>query len=913
MNLELSPKPAHQSDQPLIVDGGAPVDLPAAEVAWLVTEGEAEVYLLSAAGRDLLAVAAQGDAIFPLPEDSGPHLQIVTAGKLCLDPITPGQAGFAEHAIAWITRTAGHLAGAPTNARQLAAPDDIAVSPDEVLTSEQLVFLTPRDKLELDLCDTGTLVHAPDVAAMPRGLWHRTRGTGSLSIHAADDVSEAALMRAAAVQTEALVAVFQRARTKSDQATLQRLTGTLGADAEAGSTAGAILQIAAALNVDKTDLSAPPTDTGISIPALCRLSGLRAREIMLEEGWHRRDQGALLVGREDQPDLEALVWDGAGYRSPGGARLTETSAARYDHIAYVVTAPLPASVKGLWSLAFHIMRQGNRRDAAISALAAASAAGLGILVPMATAWLLSDIVPAGIPGLLFGVGVALAAAALVTTILGTARSLATTRIAGRGATALNAALTDRLLRLPVSFYKNYSPGDLNQRLQSVEAMRELAVSVIMSAGLTAVLSVTYLVVLFVYDAKLALIGLVLVAGYIAAVILARMMQMEAIREGAQLDGEIAGLTYETLDGIAKLRAAAAEERAMARWLDVYRRERQTEVRAGRVSANFRAFADAYQTLTLMLLFAGAGALTAAEAPAGIFIGFLAAFGSFQGAFIGLSEALLQVYTAQPLVERAKPILEAETELSAGQQDPGALSGAIEGAGLTFAYDAGLPPVLNRLDFKVRPGEHMAIVGGSGSGKSTLLRLLLGFETPQTGAILYDGQELAHLDLTRVRGQIGVVLQASQLFAGSILENIRGASNVPLRDCLDAAERAGLKRDLEYFAMGIHTPITEGANALSGGQRQRILIARALAAQPNILFFDEATSALDNATQAVVSETLDTLKVTRITIAHRLSTVRHADRICVLQDGKFIEQGAYQELMNMNGAFAELARRQLTED
>ena len=206
---------------------------------------------------------------------------------------------------------------------------------------------------------------------------------------------------------------------------------------------------------------------------------------------------------------------------------------------------------------------------------------------------------------------------------------------------------------------------------------------------------------------------------------------------------------------------------------------------------------------------------------------------------------------------------------------------------------------------------MAIVGGSGSGKSTLLRLLLGFKTPQRGSILYDGQDLSRLDLTRVRGQIGVVLQASQLFAGSILENIRGASNASLEDCLQAVERAGLARDLQFFAMGMHTPITEGAGTLSGGQRQRILIARALAANPKILYFDEATSALDNATQAIVSATLDSLKVTRITIAHRLSTVRNADRICVLQEGKFVEKGTFEELTALDGAFAQLARRQLT--
>ena len=726
--------------------------------------------------------------------------------------------------------------------------------------------------------------------------------------------SPADLLRLADADITARAEAFTEARVQADAETLNRLTGQKTSADQDGGVISAIHTIAMALRVDATDLPEPPRNLGGSVPAMCRLSGLRAREIMLEAGWHARDQGPLLVQPVDGDDkLEALVWDGKGYRPAHGSRLTAQTAEKFQHLGHTVSAPLPMRVKGLWSLAFHIMRQGNRRDGAMVAAAAALIAVLGVLTPLATAWLLSDIVPAGIPGLLFGVGVALAAAALVSTVLATARSLATTRIAGRGATALNAALTDRLLRLPVGFFKGFSPGDLNQRIENVEQMRELAVSIVLSAGLTAVLSVVYLAVLLTYDAKLALIGMGLVAVYIIAVVIARMLQMDAIREAAALDGEIAALTYETLDGIGKIRASAAEERAMSRWLDVYRRERQTGVRAGRVSVNFGAFADAYQTVTLMILFGGAGALAAAEAPAGVFIGFLAAFGAFQGAFVGLSEAMLKIYTAQPLVERAKPILEAETETVGGRKDPGPLRGEIEASGLTFAYDPGLSPVLNKLDFHVMPGEHMAIVGGSGSGKSTLLRLLLGFETPQTGAILFDGQELSHLDLTRVRGQIGVVLQASELFAGSILENIRGASDAPLQDCLVAAEKAGLARDLEYFAMGVHTPITEGANTLSGGQRQRILIARALAAAPSILFFDEATSALDNATQAIVSRTLDALKVTRVTIAHRLSTVRHADRICVLENGRFKEQGTYGALMAKNGAFAELARRQLTED
>ena len=896
--------------EPLRLTGGAPVELPARASAWSVREGTLEAYLVWSGGRRLLAVVSEGGQVFGLSSASQAKIHLVAPDGASLVP-APAEPGSAD---AWVQAVSSRLGGATPRAADIQDEKHAAIEGDAIAARTRMVWLRPSRGQALDIADSGQLVLDPDVTPVFGSVWVRARSQGEIELIPSADLSAEALAEALGAFNEALVGLFEHQEEKADAAALARLGATPdGMPTERGADiSSALAGIAGALGLKPETFPRLPEDaSSMPIPALCRVSGLRARKVALEAGWHRRDHGPLLLRGAEDRTLHALVWDGRGYREGGGARLNAERAEDYSHTAYATSAPLPETVQGLWSLAWHVMRAGNRRDALTTAMAAAAAAGLGILTPIATAWLLSDIVPAGIAGLLFGVGIALACAAIVSTILGVARSLATTRIEGRGATVLGAALTDRLLRLPARFFKDFSAGDLNQRLQNVEQMRKLAVGIVMSAGLTAVLSVAYLGVLFMYDVRLALMGFGLVLIYIVAVVIARVLQMEAIREAATLDGEIAGLTYETLDGVGKLRASAAEERAMERWLAVYRRERAAGVRAGRVSTNFGAFADAYQTITLMTLFAGAGALAAVEAPAGIFIGFLAAFGSFQGAIVGLSEALLQVYSAQPLVERARPILTAETEIDPGRGDPGTLKGEIEGSGLAFTYAEGLPPVLNGVDFHIKPGQHMAIVGGSGSGKSTLLRLLLGFETPERGAILYDGQDLTRLDLTRVRSQIGVVLQASQLFAGSILDNIRGAGNATLEECLDAAEKAGLARDLEYFAMGLHTPITEGAGALSGGQRQRILIARALAANPNILFFDEATSALDNATQAVVAETLDALAVTRVTIAHRLSTVRHADTICVLEGGRFVEQGTFDELMALGGAFARLARRQLT--
>jgi ATP-binding cassette subfamily C protein len=222
----------------------------------------------------------------------------------------------------------------------------------------------------------------------------------------------------------------------------------------------------------------------------------------------------------------------------------------------------------------------------------------------------------------------------------------------------------------------------------------------------------------------------------------------------------------------------------------------------------------------------------------------------------------------------------------------------------------MPLVLRDLSIAIRAGEFVALVGPSGCGKSTLFRLLLGFERLESGAIHFGGQDLAGLNPQSVRRQIGVVLQNGQLQTGDIFENISGARNLTLDDAWAAARLAGLEEDIRAMPMGMHTVISEGGGGLSGGQRQRLMIARAIASRPRILLFDEATSALDNHTQSQVSRSLESLNTTRIVIAHRLSTIVNADRIYALEAGRVVETGTYQQLIEQDGLFAKLARRQL---
>ncbi|MEM8791744.1 MAG: ATP-binding cassette domain-containing protein [Pseudomonadota bacterium] len=827
------------------VSGSAPKELPAGSMLWQVLGGDIEIFMTTPDFRRLIAVIPSGGCVVAMPECDGAVLSVTGS---------PG---------ATLNLVAEPGAQDPT----LAPPP------------------------------TQTLADWSDAVEKATGY----------RIALADGLLEHIFAEAQAGLLD-ITAALRGQVSETDQRTLTRLAQRKETGRDDDRASGVIIDLIEALGLPKLEIL--PTGPGgyLEMPGLLRQAGAKARAVTLPIGWSRADAGPLVVFTARSGTPIALLWSKGGYRDRDGKKLSARDEERFDAAAYCVHAPLPESVRGLGSLAVYLLPL-VLKDGVWAARAGACISLIGAITPLAASWLLSDIVPSNQVGLLIAVGVALFAAALMNLVFSAARSLALARLGGRTSVAVAAAVSDKVLRLPTRFFQDYAAGDLTQRIGAIEYLRALITDVMMSSVLTLVFSLFYLAVLLSFDAALAGAALLLVLIYILATAIARWAQMAPMRQAAELDGRLAGASYETLSGIAKLRVAAAEERAFRRWFKLYREEQAAKVRAGRVGAHFAAFSDAYQIITLLCLFGLAAYLMDRDLPAGQFIAFLVAFGAFQGAFSGFCGSLMAIFTAAPMAERARPLLEAAAETEGGRADPGPLQGAIELAGVTFAYPGGRT-VLDGLDLSVAPGEHVAIVGASGSGKSTILRLLLGFETPQAGTITFDGQDLSRLQLGRVRSQIGVVMQSSRLFAGSILDNIRGATDAGLGACTEAAYVAGLERDLELFPMGLHTPVTEGAATLSGGQKQRILIARAIVGAPPIQFFDEATSALDNLTQRIVMETLDASHATRITIAHRLSTVRNADRICVLEGGRIVESGPFDTLIAGNGKFAELAQRQL---
>ena len=384
------------------------------------------------------------------------------------------------------------------------------------------------------------------------------------------------------------------------------------------------------------------------------------------------------------------------------------------------------------------------------------------------------------------------------------------------------------------------------------------------------------------------------------------VQSGVTKKQTMLDSKEQGISYSLISGISKIKLVGGEARAFAKWGRVYAEK-------AKLMYNPPLILRLGTAVHVLITVLGSAWIYHTAARSGMqaadFYAFAAAYGMITAAETAFLSSVGRIARIRPKLKNIQTFFKEEPEASADKQTVTRLSGGIELNNVMFKYNDS-KMIFNNLSLKIRPGEYVAVAGKTGCGKSTLVRLLLGLETPQKGGIYYDGKDISKLELKSLRRKIGIVLQDGKLFSGSIFSNIAiSAPNITLDDAWAAAEGAGIAEDIKNMPMGMSTILTEGGGNLSGGQRQRILIARAIAAKPRIIIFDEATSALDNITQKTVSETLDNLKCTRIIVAHRLSTIKKCGRIIVLDGGKIAEDGSYDRLLEQDGLFAELVRRQ----
>jgi NHLM bacteriocin system ABC transporter ATP-binding protein len=537
---------------------------------------------------------------------------------------------------------------------------------------------------------------------------------------------------------------------------------------------------------------------------------------------------------------------------------------------------------------------------------------LGMVPAVATGMLFNTVIPGAQRSQLLQLTWVLLACAASMGLFALAQGIALLRIEGRAGSSLQSAVWDRLLGLPLSFFRPYTSGDLAVRAMSIDGIRQNISGSTVTALLGGFLALGNYGLMFWYSWRMALWATLIIAVVLAVTVAGSYLQLRPQREAMKLQSKSAGIVLQLLTSIAKLRVAGVEVPAFALWVRRFSEQRRLQYRARWISNWVTAFGAVVPVVSYLILFYIALPLISESHSLGTgdFLAFLSAFTASSSALLGTSLALLATLNTIPLYEQARPILEAVPEVDVGKADPGVLTGDIEVQHAMFRYQQDGPVVLRDVSFHIQPGEFVAFVGPSGSGKSTLLRLLLGFETVEAGAVYYDGQEMGGLDVQALRRQIGVVLQSGRLMSGDVFTNIIGSAAATLDEAWEAARMAGLAEDIEAMPMGMHTVISEGGGTLSGGQRQRLLIARAIVNRPRILFFDEATSALDNRTQAIVSASLERLQATRIVVAHRLSTIVNADRILVLERGRLVQSGTYAELMAQKGLFAELAKRQI---
>ena len=651
------------------------------------------------------------------------------------------------------------------------------------------------------------------------------------------------------------------------------------------------------------------------VSAIARASHVRFRVIKLDGGWWRRDSGPLLAFTDsDGAPVALLPASSKSYRAhvPGSPQplvVDAAFAATLKPTGYMFYRPLPERpLRGRDILAYVL--RGSRRDILAIGLLSLLAALIGLAVPIFTNIVFSYVVPAGNSSGLTQIAAVLLVLAVTLGVFSYTRGVTTVRVQTRMDNELQAALWDRLLALPPSFFRQFTAGDLSTRVMYINQISAIFFNSVLGSLLGAVFSLVNLVLILTYDAQLALLALILMAIAFAVSLITALAQLRERRLVLARQGELSGVVLQLVSAVAKLRDTGAEERAFARWSDGFVEMTRHTLRASKIAIVANVFNAAFPLICSAGAFAVFFFFVHNSFQTGQFMAYTAAFAQLLAGLLAMSMALVSLTTAAPLYERTKPILEAMPEVDDTKADPGELRGRIEMSHVTFSYEADAQPTLHDLSLEVRPGEFVAIVGPSGAGKSTLFRLLLGFDTPESGEIHYDGQDLRTLDLGALRRQLSTVLQNGRVFSGSIQLNIAGAAHLTQDEIWEAARAAGLADDIEAMPMGMFTYVAEGGVTLSGGQRQRLLIARALSTKPAILLFDEATSALDNRTQAKVMQSLEALNATRVVIAQRLSTVRAADRIYVLEDGRVAQQGSYDDLMSRPGLFKRLAERQL---
>lgn len=693
-----------------------------------------------------------------------------------------------------------------------------------------------------------------------------------------------------------------------------------GNDSAVGYDSGAFIKAVAyalkSLNVNLADADKIKVKPNVTLDDLKLTASFDYRDVVLDGDWYNNDCGVIL-GNINGRSIACVPGVGGKYTIYYGddghkEKLTKDIAASVDPQAKVLERVLPDGKLTIKKAIQHILGGIRKKDIAVVIVLEVICTLIGILMPKLNQKIYDEYIPMGNLNVLVEMCLFIGTFMIGNIFFSLVESLFTFIVQTRAGYDLQNAAYRRIFRMPQSFFRKYDSADLAGRLMSIGSIVNSLAGKVLSTGLSSIISFLYIFEMIKYAKKLTFVSLLMVVAYSLAAMVFSLIAVKKTTIIEEKEAKASSKLFQFICGIDKIRMTGVEDRALAEYMTPYITARQEDVKKGRLDTISGILLGAGNTIFSMVLYYMI-VKKDLQLSMGNFIAFNTAFGTVSGALMSLLGLWLEYIQNKPVIERMAPVIIEENEAVDQKDEIVDLKGAVSLNHVTFSYDQNGKNVLNDLSFAINPGEYVGIVGPSGCGKSTVLKMLLGFEKPQSGTVMYDGKDIDSINLNSLRRHLGTVLQNGQLISGSIFENISISTPNPTMDDVNKViEMVGLKDDVDMMPMGVHTVVSEDGGTISGGQKQRILIARAIFNKPAVLLFDEATSALDNVTQAKVAESLDGMKITRVVIAHRLSTIRNCDRILVINKGELIEEGNYDQLMAKKGMFWQMANRQLAE-
>lgn len=643
-------------------------------------------------------------------------------------------------------------------------------------------------------------------------------------------------------------------------------------------------------------------------------ANIRIRKISLESDWWKKDSGPL-VGFYQNQACALLPKNGGGYdivdcKTQKKIKLSAENAGNLLAYGFYLYPPLPHKIKKLNQF-FQWLLSNCKKDLAI-ALVAQLLISLWILIlPVSFILLLDNAILRHDSWLMWQFLLLLFINFGAFILFNGAKATLSVRLHYKIESLVTPSVWDKVLRFSLGFYRRFACGETAFRINAIADIHTTFLRSLLEISANVITVLLLLIFLWIVLPGLALLALVLILIFTAMTLLIISQQMRSTGRLYHYFGQYLSFVLEVIAAIGKIRVTDSMARVLQIWSNLLLHRSRSELGVkyyGLYQEVFSAFMLIISPLLLALFFQLAGITLSLGKLAGGFSAYFLLLHFLRNTFSILAETVRLL----PLWKKSQIVFTTAVEAEKGTYDPGELSGQMELKNIVFRYRHDEPPFFKNLSLAIHPGEFVAVVGPSGSGKSTLFRILLGFEEPEAGAIYFNGVNLSMLKLSALRKQIGIVIQSSSLIPGSIYANIAGNySQLTRVEAWQIAEKVGLTEFIKNLPMQLDTLISEGAASLSGGEAQRIILARALAQKPKILMLDEATSALDNTTQALVQAYLRELRVTQLIAAHRLSTIVHADRIMVMDQGNIVQIGTFNQLMAQPGLFSQMAKRQLS--